>query len=478
MSEPLLRLAPVALPIGGSVLGILFESIFRRPWIATAFAVAGLAGAILTSLGGAAGLPGYGSHLFGLDGRGALLTAAAACFALLTLGLSDRYLPAEEEEFPAERSALLVLVPAGIAMVVGARHLMVVFLGIELLSVPLYALAALRRGKARSVEGAVKYFLLGAFAAGFLAYGMALLYASEYTLELEKLRGAAVKSTAAALGTGFVIAGLLFKISAAPFHFWTPDVYEGSATPVTALMASSTKIAATVGLLLTAPLLSPALWPLLAAASILSIAAGNLAALAQSNVKRLLAYSSVAHAGTVLLAITAQVAASASPSASEVATSASEAAVFYLAGYGFSVLGAFGVLAILERGGSRFGSIADFRGLSRRQPLAAGLLLLFLLSLAGIPPTAGFWAKYLAFAALIRADLVALAVGGIVLSVLGAAYYLRWIAICFMASEEESPGTPPQGRGPFVAWLAVGAASAGVAVLGLAPSLLLGALPR
>jgi NADH-quinone oxidoreductase subunit N len=478
VNDSLLRVAPVAFPIAGSILGMAMEAVFRVRAFATILGVAGLVGSIATALGGAVGAPGFGSEIFALDGAGAVLTAAASAFALASIALAHGYLRPDEEEFPAELVLLLVLVPAGIGLVAGAKSLILVFLGIELLSIPLYALVGLRRKREASIEAAVKYFLLGAFAAGFIAYGLSLVYAGEHTLDVAALRGAAARSGAAATGTALVAAGLLFKISAAPFHFWTPDAYEGAATPVTALMSASTKIAATMGLLLVLPMLPAKAWVIFAVLAILSIAAGNLGALLQDRVKRILAYSSVAHAGTLLLALAAGLAASAGPLAVDLARATREAAVFYLAGYGASVLGAFGVLAVLERGGERFSSIEDFRGLARRQPLAAGLLTFFLLSLAGIPPTAGFFAKYFVFVAAIRADLIGISIVGIVLSVIGVAYYLRIVGTCYMASEEERLGAPPQGRAPITAWLALAGAAAAVVLLGLFPGAVLGPVLR
>lgn len=478
MNDSLLRVAPVAIPIAGSVLGMTLEALTGRRLLATLLCAASLVGAAATALGGAVGAPGFGSELFGLEPAGAVLTAAAALFALASLALSSGYLREEENEFPAELATLLVLVPAGIGLVAGARNLITVFLGIELLSVPLYALVGLRRRRAAAVEGALKYFLLGAFAAGFIAYGLSLLYAAEHTLEIARLRGAAGRSSSGALGAGLVAVGLLFKISAAPFHFWTPDAYEGAATPVTALMAASTKIAAVMGLLWVAPMLPAAAWPALATIALLSIAAGNLGALLQGRVKRMLAYSSVAHAGTILLGIAAPLAVEGAPLAGDLARATTEAALYYLAGYGASALGAFGVIVLLERGGERFASLEDFRGLARRQPLAAALLSLFLLSLAGIPPTAGFFAKYFVFVAAIRAGLIAWSVAGIVLSVVGVAYYLRVIGACYMAGEDESEGAPSQGPAPIVAWLAVAGAAMAVVFLGLSPTWLFEAVGR
>ncbi|MFN0206026.1 MAG: NADH-quinone oxidoreductase subunit N [Planctomycetota bacterium] len=478
LNNDLLRLAPVGFPIAGSIFGMFFEALLRKPAVAVLFSIAGLLGSIVTVFGGAVGLPGYGSELFGLDASAGILIAAASLFALFSLAIASDYLKPRDDEFPGELASLLVLVPAGIGLIAGAKHFMMIFLGIELLSIPLYALVGLRRQNARAIEGAIKYFLLGAFAAGFIAYGMALLFASEKTLDLSLLAGAAGKSPAAAAGTALILIGLLFKISAAPFHFWTPDAYEGAATPVTALMASCTKIAAVAALLKTVPLLSSAAWPALAAVALLTIAAGNFGALLQTRVKRLLAYSSVAHAGTLLIALAAERAASGKPIAADITKATQNASVFYLAIYGASALGAFGILAILERGGDRFLELADFRGLSRRRPFAAWMLTLFLLSLAGIPPTGGFWAKYFIFATAVRAGEVWLAVAGIVLSVVGVVYYLKVIATCFMSAEDDTLGAPSQGKAPFPAWLATTLAAAGVLAIGILPSQLLNILSR
>ncbi|MBI3820509.1 MAG: NADH-quinone oxidoreductase subunit N [Planctomycetes bacterium] len=478
MSDDLLRFAPIALPIAGAVLGMLLEALLRKPKVAMWLTVASLAGSIVSVFGGATGLAGYGSELYTLDAAGGILTAGASAFALLALFLSVNYLKPQDDEFPGEIPILLALVPAGIGIIAGARHAMMIFLGIELLSVPLYALVALRRANAAAVEGAVKYFLLGAFAAGFITFGMSLLFASEHSLDLDALRAAAGRSPVAAAGTALFLAGLLFKLSAAPFHFWTPDAYEGAATPVTALMASTTKIGAVAGLLKITPLLPASAWPALAAIALLSIAAGNFGALLQDRVKRILAYSSVAHAGTILLALAAGLSAADPALAADLHSAASRASVYYLIAYGASAFGAFGIIAILERGGDRFRTIGDFRGLSRRQPAAAWLLTFFLLSLGGIPPTGGFWAKYFVFATAVQAGQLWIAVAGIILSVVGVAYYLRIVATCFMASEDAELGAPPQGKVPLPALLATLAAGVGVLVLGFAPAELLGLIGR
>lgn len=469
MKDDLLRFAPVALPIAGFVTGLLAEALLNAPILAFFATAASLVGSIVCIVGGAVGLPGYASDLFMLDSAGGILTAAAAVFALLSLLISRGYLKSDDDEFPGEFSSLLALVPAGIGIVAGSRHAMMVFLGIELLSIPLYALVGLRRRSTAAIEGSLKYFLLGAFAAGMIAYGMSLLFASEHTLQLEALAGASGRSLAAAGGAALILAGLLFKISAAPFHFWTPDAYEGAPTPVTALMASSTKIAAVAGLLKLAPVLPHSAWPALAVISIITIAAGNLGALMQNRVKRMLAYSSVAHAGLILLALAAERSTAAGPRSAEVWNATIRSCIFYLTAYGASALGAFGTIAMLERGGERFRSLDDFRGLAKRNPLSAGLLAFFMLSLAGIPPTGGFWAKYYVFVTAINAGQIALAVTGIVLSVIGVAYYLRVIAICYMSSEEDA-GAEVESAPPLAALLGTFGAATAVLVLGFAPT--------
>ncbi len=473
-----LRLAPVGLPMAGFVIAVLVDALAGRRLLTLWIAVATLAGTLLALFGGAVGLGGYGSEVFGLDRASGVFTGSAVAFALATIFLasSDRDRPGHR--FPGEFLALVLLVPAGVGLVAGARHLLVLFLGIELLSVPLYTLVAMRRGRGAAVEGAVKYFLLGAFAAGFLLYGMALLFSAEGTLDVARLQAAAGRSTAGTAGAALVLVGLLFKVSAAPFHFWTPDAYEGASTPVTALMASATKVAAVAALLLVVPMLPASTAPAIAAIAVLTIVAGNLGALVQERTKRLLAYSSVAHAGTLLLALAAERSAASGPMAAEISRSATISAAFYLAAYGASVLGAFGVLAMLERGGDSFARVADLRGLGRRRPGLALLFSFFALSLAGIPPTGGFWAKYLVFATAIRAEMVALAVAAIVLTVIGAAYYLRLVATCFMSAEEEGEGAAVEEGLPWPALLATVAAAVAVAALGLFPDPLLIPLAR
>jgi len=480
-----MRLAPIGIPAVGSVLVIFADALTGKRTLSVLLGVLSLAAAFASLFQGAvvsAAEPiaagRFAAELFGLDFSAAFLTGAAILFALGALALSRGYLAPEEDEFPSEMVALLLLIPAGVGMVAGARHFLMLFLGIELLSIPLYILVAMRRRREAAVEGALKYFLLGAFAAGFLLYGMSLLFAEGHTLRLDQLRGIGGQSTVGLVGVALVLVGLLFKISAAPFHFWTPDAYEGAATPVTALMASATKVAAVAALLRVLPLLPASSAPVLAALAVLTMAAGNLGALLQDRVKRMLAYSSVSHAGTLVLGFAAERAASSGPAAADLSQAVWSASSFYLAVYGASAIGAFGVIAMLERrtagdSGERFQLLSDFRGLVRRRPLLAWLLVFFLLSMAGIPPTGGFWAKYLVFAATVRADLIGWAIAGVLLSVVGAAYYLRLVGALILAPVEDERRFDDAGTAPFASLATALAAAAVVVVLGFAPSRLL-----
>jgi NADH-quinone oxidoreductase subunit N len=337
----------------------------------------------------------------------------------------------EDLPFLAEHDALVLTTPVGMMLMAGAQDLIVFFIGLELLSIPLYALAAFRRNRTRSVEAGLKYFLLGAFAAAFFLYGAALIYTGTGTVSLVALRESGVATPLALTGVALLAASLFFKISVFPFHLWVPDVYQGSPTPVTGLMATGTKAAAFAFLLNAAFLLPESAATGVALIALLTMAAGNLGALVQTDVKRMLAYSGIAHAGTLLLAVAGLLAGDPEPGG------AVQAALFYMAAYLFTAGGAFGLIALLERGGERFTSLESIRGLARSRPWVAAALALFMLSLGGIPATGGFLGKYLVFYVAVRADLIAVAVVGILLSVVALGYYLRVIVAMYMQPLEE-----------------------------------------
>ncbi len=380
----------------------------------------------------------------------------------------------EERAFVPEHDILMLCSVIGMTIVAGAQDLLTFFIGLELLSVPLYALASFRRARAESVEAGLKYFLLGAFMAGVFLYGAALVYAGTGTLSLAALQEISEPPALALLGLGLVVASLLFKISAFPFHLWAPDVYQGSPTPVTTLMATGTKAAAFAFLLNASGALPRSAAGAVAVVALVTMAVGNLGALVQTDLKRLLAFSGVAHAGTLLLVVVGLLAGDPARVA-ELEQGALRAALYYMAAYVFTVGGAFGLIALLEADGERFTRLESLRGLAHRRPAIAGAMALFMLSLGGIPATGGFLGKWFVFALALQAELYAVAAVGVLLSVVALAYYLRVVIAMFMQPEPEGQAPPLTNRLSASVGLSICAAM--VLLLGLAPGWFLGALP-
>jgi len=401
---------------------------------------------------------------------------ATALWGLLFLGatglswLASHGYYRESLPFRPEHDALLLTTPIGMMLMVGARDLVVFFVGLELLSLPLYALCAFRRMRAESVEAGLKYFLLGSFSSALFVYGAALVYAAAGTLSLPELAGRDLSSPLALAGLALLVASLFFKVAVFPFHLWAPDVYQGSPTPVTALMATGTKAAA-FGFLIVqlAPVLPESARTLVALCALATMALGNLGALVQTDLKRMLAYSSVAHAGTLLLLVAAGL-------GGPDEHGALVAALYYLGGYLFTAVGAFGILALLEDDGARYTRLDSLRGLARSRPLLAALLALFMLSLGGIPATAGFLGKWFVFAVLVDAGMIAVAVIGALLSTVALGYYLRVIVVLYMQAPPEDL-EPPRAR--RLSTGLVGAVCAlFVLAMGLFPALFLGLIGR
>ncbi|MEX1025484.1 MAG: NADH-quinone oxidoreductase subunit N [Planctomycetota bacterium] len=339
--------------------------------------------------------------------------------------------------FQPEHDALFLAAAAGMTLMAGAGDLVVFFVGLELLSLPLYALAAFRRAKLESVEAGLKYFLLGAFSSALFLYGAGLLYTAAGTLSIEALIAFVAAapeqpSALAVVGGALIAASLFFKTSVFPFHLWVPDVYQGSPTPVTALMAAGTKAAAFAFLIRVAGILPENSMGVVAGIALATLAAGNLGALVQTDLKRMLAYSGVANAGTLLLLVVA-----AQAGIADAVTQ--QAALFYVLAYLASVVGAFGILSLLETDGARFTSVDSIAGLGRSRPMLSLALGLFLLSLGGLPATGGFLGKWFVFATLVEADLIPLAVVAILFSVIALAYYLRVIIALFMQPAPVGP---------------------------------------
>ena len=327
--------------------------------------------------------------------------------------------------------ALLLFALGGMALLVAAADLIVVFLAVEVLSLSLYVLTALtfRRGP---IEAAMKYFLLGAFASAFLLYGVALSYGAAGTTSVQglarALTGTAGSQALALAGALLLVVGLGFKVTLVPFHMWTPDVYQGAPSPVTAFMAAATKVAVFIAMIRVFSVAFSALrWdlrPVIAVLAAVSMIVGSVLAISQTDVKRMLAYSSVAQAGFVLTAFV-------SPERDGIA-----AALFYLIAYSLAVVGAFGVVMLISGGVGEQTHMDRFRGLGRRRPALSVLLTVFLISLAGIPPTAGFAAKVLVLGAATTAGLWPLTLIGYLTSVAGAFFYLRIVALMAMQEAE------------------------------------------
>ena len=380
--------------------------------------------------------------------------------AFIAWGYSQRYYTVEAPH-KAEHDLLMLSSTMGMMVMAGAGDLLTFFVGLELLSVPLYALAAVRRVRSDSVEAGLRYFVLGAFAAGLFLYGTALVYTATGTFSLDGLREAQLDSPLALVGVALVAASLFFKVSVFPFHFWVPDVYQGSPTPVTTFMATGTKAAGFAFLLNVAFLLPPSAAGLIGAVAIVTMALGNLGALIQPNLKRLFAYSAIAHAGTLLLVVASTLA------GDPRATGPVDAALYYMAAYVFTAGGAFGLLALMEADGERFLQLDALRGLGRRRPGISAALSLFMLSLGGFPATGGFLGKYFVFSSTLRADLVWVSILGVLLSVVALGYYLRVILTIWMLPSEEGE-TGPQTR-RLGASLLTGLCAAMVLFLGLFP---------
>lgn len=407
------------------------------------------------------------SQMTSLDGYALFLDGLLAIIGIIVVLLTLRY-NNDRGIMRGEFYPLLLFSISGMMLMAHAVNLLVVFIAVELLSIPLYVLCGIARPRADSEESSLKYFLLGAFASGFLVYGIALMYGATGSTQLSVI---ASKITSGTLqnplylyaGVGLLLVGLGFKVAAVPFHMWTPDVYAGAPTTVTAFMATATKAAGFAAVLRVflfglAPLITT--WqPIIAVLAALTMIIGNVIALAQMNLKRMLAYSSIAHAGYVLIGVA---------TGNEMGTIG---VLFYLASYAFTTLTAFAVMTLLGTVDGEDQSLEAYAGLIHRKPMAALVMALAMLSLTGIPPTAGFAGKYFLFQAAVASGLVWLAVIGVITSVISAYFYLRVIVTMFM----REPGAQPAafGASSLARNIAIGFTALATLVLGILPAPLL-----
>ena len=405
------------------------------------------------------------------DPMGHLLGFFATVAVMVSLVYARPY-AAERDMLKGELFTLSLFSLLGIGVMLSANNFLVVYLGLELMSLSLYALVAMRRDHADATEAAMKYFVLGALASGFLLYGLSMMYGATGSLDIADVFKAIgtgqINKPVLIFGLVFVVCGLGFKLGAVPFHMWVPDVYQGAPTAVTLLIGGAPKLAAfaiTIRLLVEGMLGLAVDWQqMLVVLSVGSMVIGNLAAIAQSNLKRMLAYSTIAQMGFMLLGMCSGVVHGNTVSAGNSYASS----MFYVVSYVLTTLGTFGIIMLLSRQGFESEHIDDLKGLARRSPWFAGVMAIFMFSLAGIPPTVGFYAKLSVLQALVSTNvpgLIWLAVLAVVLSLVGAYYYLRLVKVMFF--DEPADNRPIASPGDVRAVLSLNGAA--VLVFGLLP---------
>ncbi|HEY7477264.1 MAG TPA: NADH-quinone oxidoreductase subunit N [Actinomycetota bacterium] len=463
---------PELLLVAVGIAGLLYEAFARRSDVRIHLTLALFAVAVAAVAA---------ASLWGREGPAFVLgdTVAADRFSVLATAIllaaafvGCLYYAAEAGRDPSlyrgEFFPLVLFATSGMVLIAAANDLILVFLALEILSLSLYVLTGIT-GRRQASEASLKYFLLGAFSSAFFLYGVAMAYgataSTKVTAIANALTGTGDELALALVAVAFLAIGFGFKVSAVPFHMWTPDVYQGAPTPVTAYMSAATKVAAFFALIRVFDVAFQPLWwdwtVLVVALAALSVVVGSVLAIAQSDVKRMLAFSSVAHAGFVLTGLTAADAAGI------------RSAMFYLVAYAIMTLGAFGVVMLVEAGREGRTTLRDFAGLGTRRPWLAALMTVFLLSLAGIPPTVGFIAKVTVFSAAIGAGHWPLALLGVLTSVVAAFFYLRVIVYMYMRQPE---GDPVEATVPGAPLVTAGVLAALTLVLGVFPSLLAGIL--
>ncbi|MCE1188366.1 MAG: NADH-quinone oxidoreductase subunit N [Ignavibacteria bacterium] len=378
------------------------------------------------------------NNMISISGRTQLLFFIVNFAAAVVVMFSMDYIKKIQTNY-GEFYILLLSAVLGMMLIAAARDMVIVFIGLEQMSICFYVLAGFRRKNIKSNESAIKYFLLGSFATGFIVYGMALLYGAsqtfsipEYLAHVETLKSNPIFL----LGSLLFVIGFTFKIAAVPFHMWVPDVYQGAPTNVTAFMSTAGKVSGFAALI---TFLSPFIdysarttgsakffMPFLATLSVLSMLYGAIVALSQSDVKRMLAYSSIAHAGYMLIGLSA------------LSYEGVDGVLFYLVAYTLMNLGAFGIISILETQDEKMLKIEDFAGLSSRSPLLAAFLAVFLFALAGLPPFAGFFGKYFVFVSAVENGMTWLAIVGVISSVISVYFYLRIIVLMYFSKGENT----------------------------------------
>ena len=419
------------------------------------------------------------SRMFVADPMGHLLKAGTALALALTLIYSRDYVAARgmaAGERGGEFYVLALFSLLGQMIMISANNFMSIFLGLELLSLTLYAMVALRRDHAASIEASMKYFILGALSSGFLLYGMSMVYGATGSLELTTiarvLGTGSADRTVLVFGLVFIVSGLAFKLGVVPYHMWVPDVYQGAPTAVTLLIGGAPKLAAfaiALRMLVEGMIALAVDWQqMLAVLAVLSLIIGNVTAIAQTSIKRMLAYSTISHMGFMLLGLMSGIINGNAYSAA----GAYSAALFYALTYVLTTLGSFGVLLAISRQQGEADRFEDFKGLHKRSPGLALIMMIMMFSLAGVPPTVGFYAKFAVLGAVVGTGMIWLAVLAVLTSLVAAFYYLRVVKMMYFDAAEDSHDIALTGcRADMQSMLTINAAA--VLVLGLMPEWLM-----
>lgn len=413
------------------------------------------------------------SNMFVDDLMSDLLKIFVYITVIMVLFYSRAYVQAREAMNKGEYYVLTLFATLGMMVMISANHFVTIYLGLELLSLSLYAMVAMNRDSVVSTEAAMKYFVLGALASGLLLYGMSMIYGATGTLEItavaERLYSGEVNKTVMVFGLVFLVSGLAFKLGVVPFHMWIPDVYHGAPTSVTLLIGTAPKLAAfaiVMRLLVNGLISMAADWQaMLIILSVLSMAIGNLAAIAQTNLKRMLAYSAISHMGFMLLGITTGVVSG----DARYALNAYSSAMFYVIAYVLMSAGTFGMILMMSRQGFEADTLEDFKGLNKRSPWFAGVMLMLMFSMAGVPFFIGFFAKFSVLQAVVAAGYMWLAIVAVLFSLIGAFYYLRVVKLMYF--DKPADETPLQAGMDMR--ILISANGVAVALLGIFPQFIM-----
>ncbi len=461
-SNDLLSILPIIILVAWACVLLLVDAFTKKnTWLTPALASLGFLAALGVSITQSGNAYAGFNNMVVIDGFTRFLNVLFAGSGLFGIALAYDY----NKRMGIDRGeyyVLLMFSVSGMMLMSTAADLIVVFLALELLSIPLYVLAGFARPKPESEEAALKYFLLGAFAGGFVVYGVALAFGATGSTALSEIMAAVAAENAdmtlLLIGAALILVGLGFKVAAVPFQMWTPDVYQGAPSGVTAFMAVGAKAAGFAALLRVFVAALPHLYedivPVMWMLAGLTMIVGNIVAIAQSNIKRMLAYSSIAHAGYIFMALVAF-------GQKDVAGDAVAAALFYLGAYAVTNFGAWGVVIALEKAEGKGLELDDYAGLGNKYPGLAAAMLIFMLSFTGVPPTLGFLGKFFLFRTVVQAGFIWLAIIGVLTSLISAYYYLRVLVIMYFREGE------PEAERPWLLRLTTGLTALGTVALSI-----------